>query len=88
MAIRLVPPRATYEECFKTLQLTTSRRLSNIIRIIVETSTELSIQAHNQFFRAGEVSWDKGTLISISSTTNERKALQGKLSEFFSPRYS
>ena len=38
-------------------------------------------------FRAGEASWSKGTSIKISSTTHKRKAAQGKISVFFSPRY-
>ena len=45
---------------------------------------QTSIEEHNQeFFRAREVSWRKGTSINISSTTNGRKAKQGKTSEFF-----
>ena len=36
-----------------------------------------------EFFRAGKVFWNKGTSINISFTTHERKALQGKISEFF-----
>ena len=31
----------------------------------------------------GEVSWNKGTQINISSTTHERKALQRKMLEIF-----
>ena len=43
------------------------------------------IQARNQeFFRAGEFSRNQGTSINISSTTDERKALQGKTVGFFS----
>ena len=38
---------------------------------------------HNQeYFRAREVTWNKGTLINNSSTI-ERKAPQGKTSQFF-----
>ena len=46
-----------------------------------------------QFFRAGEVSWNKGSLINISSTIHERntethekkhtKEIQRKISEYF-----
>ena len=58
-------------------------------RIIMETYIELSAQARNQdFCRAGEVSWNKGTSINISSISHEREAPQGKLSEYFTPRYS
>ena len=34
-------------------------------------------------FWSGEVFWNKGTLISISSATHEIKAPQGKMFEFF-----
>ena len=43
---------------------------------------------NQEHLRAGEVSWNKGTSRHISSTTNERKALLGKNSSFFSPGYS
>ena len=55
----------------------------------METYIELGAQARNQdFCRAGEVSWNKGTSINISSISHEREAPQGKLSEYFTPRYS
>ena len=38
---------------------------------------------NQEFFRAGEVSWNNDTSINISSVTLERKVLQGKISEFF-----
>ena len=39
---------------------------------------------NQEFFRAGEVSWNKGALINIIlSTAYERKAPQGKILEFF-----
>ena len=42
------------------------------------------IQTRNQdFFRAGEFSWNQGTSINISSATHERKALQEKNMDFF-----
>ena len=42
------------------------------------------VQAHNQkFFSSGEVSWNEGTSINISSKTQERKAPQGNVLEFF-----
>ena len=49
------------------------------------TSTKTSMwQARDQeFFRAGEVFWNEGTLINILSTTRWRKAPQGKISEFY-----
>ena len=41
-------------------------------------------QARNQeFFRAGEVSENKGTPINIWSETDKRMAPQGKISEIF-----
>ena len=44
----------------------------------------MHIQAFNQgFFRAGEVSWNKGTPINILSITHERKGLQEKFWSFF-----
>ena len=43
-------------------------------------------QGRNQeFFRAGEFSWNQGTLINISFITHERKAPQGKIWGFFLP---
>ena len=35
-----------------------------------------------EFFREGEVFWNKGTSVSISSTAHERKAQYGKIFEF------
>lgn len=47
-------------------------------------TTKIILQACNkEFFGAGEVFWNKGTLISISSATHEIKAPQGKMFEFF-----
>ena len=44
-----------------------------------------SYQGRNQeFFWTGEVSWDKATSINFSSLKNKRKALQKKISSFFS----
>lgn len=44
---------------------------------------ELSDQARDQeFFKAGEFCWNKGTLIIISCTTHEQEVPQGKFSEF------
>ena len=40
-------------------------------------------QRNEEFFRAGEVSGNKGHLINISSPTYERKAPQGRILEFF-----
>ena len=41
------------------------------------------IQVRNQeFFRAAEVSWNKGISINISSTTHKMKVSQGKILEF------
>ena len=38
-----------------------------------------ALQRHNEeFFRAVKISWNKATLIKISSQTYERKALQGR----------
>ena len=55
----------------------------------METYIELSVQARNQeLFRAEEVSWKKGTSINVSCTTHEREAPQGRLTDYFTPRYS
>ena len=71
------------------IYFTTSQSLSKIIRIIMETYTELSAEVHNQeFFRVKEISWNKGTSINIPDTTYEREAPQGRLSEFFTSRNS
>ena len=41
------------------------------------------LSTHNpEFFRAVEFPWDQGTLFNISSTTQERKALQEKIRVF------
>ena len=41
-------------------------------------------QARNQeFFGEGEVSWNKGTSINVSSTTYKERAPQGKNLAFF-----
>ena len=70
----------------KIYYYTTSRGLSKIIRINIDTYIELSVQARDQeFFRAGEVCWNKDTSINISCTTHKTEAAQGKLSEFFTP---
>ena len=34
------------------------------------------------YFRAGQVSWNKGTSIQVSSTAHERQVPRGKISEF------
>ena len=40
------------------------------------------LQRCNQgFYRAGEVSLNKGTSINVASTTHERKTQQGNISE-------
>ena len=42
------------------------------------------MQTGNQkFYKAGEVSWNQDTSINISSKTHGRKALPGKILEFF-----
>ena len=67
---------------------TISRGLSRIIKIIMETYKELSVQAHNQeFFGTEKVSWNKDTSVNISSPTEEREAKHEKLSEFFTLSY-
>ena len=72
-----------------TIYYTISRSLNKTIRIIMETYIELSVQARNQeLFRAEEVSWKKGTSINVSCTTHEREAPQGRLTDYFTPRYS
>ena len=38
---------------------------------------------YQEYFRTGEVSWNKDTPLNISSTTHERKTPQGKTSKFF-----
>ena len=56
---------------------------------IDRVSGGLRMQARNQkLFRAREVSWNLGTSKNISSKRQEKKAPQGKILEFFSPRYS
>ena len=68
---------------------TINRSLSKIITIIMETYIELSTQARDQeFFRTGQVCWNKDTSINISCTTHETEAPQEKLPEYFTPRYS
>ena len=42
----------------------------------------LIIWCNLEFFRAGEVFWNKGTSINISSTAHERKDPYGKIFEF------
>ena len=67
-----VPPRRTYEEWFKIFNIyyTTSRSLSKVIRIIMETYLELSVQARNQeLFRSKEASWNKCTSINTTRDT-------------------
>ena len=67
---------------------TISRGFSRIIKIIMETYKELSVQAHNQeFFGTEKVSLNKGTSVNISSLTEEREGKHEKLSEFFTLRY-
>ena len=87
-SIRSVPPRGTYEERLKTLITfitPTAEAWAN--RIIMETYIEISVQVRNQkVFRAGKVSWNKGTSINILCITHKRKALQGKPLEFFTPK--
>ena len=42
------------------------------------------MQVRNQeLFKAGEVLWNQGTSINISSKTHERKVLLGKILEYF-----
>lgn len=51
--------------------------------------TWMQVQERNhKFFRAGEFPWNKGTLVNLSSTTQERKAAQGKVSKVFPPKHS
>ena len=40
-------------------------------------------RSSQEFFRAGEVIWNKYTSINISSATHERKAPLGKIRSFF-----
>ena len=52
--------------------------------VSIESILLLLLQARNQiFFRAGEVSWNSGTSINISSKTQEKKAPQRKILNFF-----
>ena len=83
-AIRSVPPRATNEEWFTTLVtfITSPAEAS-------AKSLELLLWRHIYVcFRAGEVCWNKDISINVSCTTNKREALQGKLSQFYTLRYS
>ena len=46
---------------------------------------QIFIKAHHSqiFFKVGEVSWNQGNLINISSKAQEKKAPQRKVLEFF-----
>ena len=46
---------------------------------------QIFIKAHHSqiFFKVGEVSWNQGNLINISSKAQEKKAPQGEVLEFF-----
>ena len=52
-------------------------------RCLMPKFTEMLQVCNQEFFRAGEFSRNQGTSKNISSTTHERKALQGK-NVFFS----
>ena len=52
----------------------------------INTELNLKTQARNQkFFRAGEISWNQGTLINLLLKKNkEKKPLRENLGNFFS----
>ena len=52
-------------------------------RCLMPKFTEMLQVCNQEFFRAGEFSRNQGTSKNISSTTHERKALQGKNVFFF-----
>ena len=55
-----------------------------IFKLIIFKGREI-LKTHNKkYFRTGEVSWNEDTSINISSKTEERKALQGKVWDLFS----
>ena len=64
-------------------------RVTSIVNFEHMSRLFLVLQERNQkFFRAGVLLWNLGTLKNISSETQEKKAPQGKILEFFSSRYS
>ena len=67
-----------------------SRSLSNIYDGVFHKKNNNWMQAHNQtFLMAWEISWNQGTLISISSKTHfVKKGPRGKYLGVFSSRYS
>ena len=60
-------------------------RVTSIVNLEQMSHLFLVLQARNKkFFRAEVVLWNLGTLKNISSKTQEKKAPQGKILEFFS----
>ena len=50
------------------------------LTMVINQTRDTRMQGHHQeFFRAGKVSWNKGNLINVSFATHERKAPQGKM---------
>ena len=43
------------------------------------TKNSVFVFSYHEFFRAGDVSWNKGTLINSSLTTHVRTAVQEKI---------
>ena len=90
-ADRSVPPRATFQEWFKTLVtfITLSAKAWSKSVVIMEKCAKLSVQTWNkEFFIAGEVSLNNDTSIKISFIIHEREAPKRKPSENFTSRYS
>ena len=73
--------------CFGDIRVWSQRTLLNFYWVSILfyiLITNISWQARNQeFFRAGEVSWNEGTSINVSCEAHKRKALQRKIFVFF-----
>lgn len=51
--------------------------------IKVNQPNTISFTPNQEFFGAGQISWNLGTLTIILSTTHDRKASQGKIPKVF-----
>ena len=73
--------------CFGDIRVWSQRTLLNFYWVSILfyiLITNISWQACNQeFFIAGEVSWNEDTSINVSCVTHKRKALQRKFFVFF-----
>ena len=58
-------------------------KLHVLILLLKESQFNVAVQVPNQdIFGAGEVAWNRGTLINVSCTTSKRRAPQGKILVF------